>query len=161
MLGRQAIIDRKRGNPALADEFAQHRVPARQAALHEPAAMRVDHQRRPFGIVRQIEAAGHLPMGPRQAQIPLPLQRDGSFAEKRSDAIDCGAHLRKRRLRAVRRDEAAALQQLPRSDELGIDPGCRVVHCLSLLPWLLGGARWLGRRRGCGRGQARQNLLCQ
>src|SRR5271156_3144945 len=131
VLRGQLIVDRQRGNPTLTDELAQHRIPAWQAALHKPAAMRVDHQRRPFGIVRQIEAARHLAVRTRQAQIPLMPERDGAFAEKRSDAISCGTDLAQRRLRAVRRDEAAALQQLPRSDELGSGLGCRVIHNLS------------------------------
>ena len=80
VLGRQAIIDRQRGNPALMDKLAQHRIPARDTALHKPAAVRIDEQWRPLGIVRQIEAARHLSVRTRQAQIPLALQRDGPFA---------------------------------------------------------------------------------
>ncbi|HEX3525306.1 MAG TPA: hypothetical protein VHT52_24850, partial [Stellaceae bacterium] len=70
-------------------------------------------------------------MRPRQAQIPLAPERDGPFAEKRSYAIRRGTDLAQRCLRAVRRDEAAALQQLPRSDQLRIDPRCCVIHCLA------------------------------
>ena len=43
ILRRQPIIDGQRGDAALADELAQHRIPARQAALHKAAAMRVDN----------------------------------------------------------------------------------------------------------------------
>ena len=98
-------------------------------------------------------------MRARQAQIPLALERDGPFAEKRADAVDRGADLGQRRLRAVRRDEAAALQQLPRSDELGIDPGCRVIHRSLSLVLLSGAGPAAARRRRCRRRQARQDLL--
>src|SRR6516164_203325 len=52
-------------------EFAQHRVPARQAALHKAAAVRIDQQGRLVSIVWQIEAARHLTVRPRERQIAL------------------------------------------------------------------------------------------
>ena len=93
--------------------------------------MRVDQQGRALGIVRQIKPARHLPVRARQGQIALALQRDRALAEKRPDAVLRGAHLGERRLGAVGRHQAAALQQCPRRQELGIDPRCRVVHRLS------------------------------
>src|SRR5260370_22701683 len=73
VLGRQAIIDRQGGDPALPNEFAQHRIPARYAALDEPAAMRKNQQCRPLGVVRQIEAARHLSMPTRYSEVALPV----------------------------------------------------------------------------------------
>ena len=54
VLGRQTIVDRERSNPALAYQLAQHRIPARQAALHEAAAVRVDNERRVLRAVGQV-----------------------------------------------------------------------------------------------------------
>src|SRR5262245_42105420 len=93
--------------------------------------MRVDDQRRLFRIVRKIEPAGHLAVWTRQRQIPLAVERDRAFAEKCPDSVNGRADLTQWRLRAVRCDEAAALQQFTRGDEFGVDPGCRVVHHVS------------------------------
>src|SRR5215471_992930 len=88
-------------------------------------------------------------------------QRNRAFAEKGADAIYRGADLGKRRLRAVRRDETATLQQLSRSDELGVDPGCGIVHIFVPPHWLLGSLSRLRNRCGGGSRQARHNFLCE
>src|SRR5204862_1150418 len=54
--------------------------------------------------------------------------RDRTLTEKCPDPVCRGADLGERCLRAVGCDQAAALQQFASGDELGIDPGCRVIH---------------------------------
>jgi len=49
------------------------------------------------------------------------LERHRAFAEKGADAIGRRPHLAQTGPSAVRRDEAASLQQLSCRDELGID----------------------------------------
>jgi hypothetical protein len=89
--------------------------------------------RRFFRIIRQVKAAGHLTMRARQAQIPLALQWDRARTEKRPDPVGRGADFGEGGLRAVRRDETAALQELSGGDEFRVDPGCRIVRHKALL----------------------------
>ena len=128
MLGRELVVDRESGHARAAHQLAQHRIPRGQATLHEAAAMGVDQQRRPLGIVGQVEAARHLAVRTRQREIALTLERHRAFAEKCADPVLRGAHLGERRLSAVGGNQAVALQQGPGRQQLRIDPRCRVVH---------------------------------
>jgi len=67
-------------------------------------------------------------MRSRQGKVALAGERHRGFAEKGADPVDRGAHLGERRLRAVGRHEAAALQQLACGDEFRVDPFRSVAH---------------------------------
>jgi hypothetical protein len=98
-------------------------IPARDAPLHEAAAMRVDEERRPLDTIGQVQPARHLAVRPGQRQVALVLQGHRALAEKRADPVGRGAHLRDRSDRAVGRDEAPILQQFAGSDQFRVDPG--------------------------------------
>ncbi len=68
-------------------------IPARQAALHEAAAMRINDQRRVLDAVRQVEPARHLAVRAGERQVALALQGHGSFAEEGADPVGRRAHL--------------------------------------------------------------------
>jgi hypothetical protein len=93
MFWRQLVVDRQRRDTALADEFAQHRVPARQAPLHEAAPVGVDEQRWPLHAVRRVEAARHLTMRSGRERPRLRASGTEPSAEKGADPVDAGARL--------------------------------------------------------------------
>jgi hypothetical protein len=126
--GDSFVIDRQRGNPALAHQVAQEMVPARDAALHKSAAMGIDEQGRAIDVVRQIKPARHLAMRTGQGEVALALQGHRAFAEKAADAIGRGADLGKRCLGAVGCNQTLLLQQSSGGNQLRIDPRRGVVH---------------------------------
>jgi hypothetical protein len=119
MFGREAVVDREHDVSGGAREIATEGVALREPALHIPAAMEVQHQRRRPRCVGRVDARRKRRSRAGNGHILDPRQRDRLAGHRgRPELAKAAANLHNRQLPLLR----------ARMRELGVNelPECRV-----------------------------------